>query len=247
LTAAGRLSARRLRAARWFGGGAAILAWLCAGDVRAQESASITVQSDYLLRGVSLSDGRPTLGIELDYDDKSGAYGAVSATAVDTRHAGLELLSVVADIGYAKRLSNGLTWDVGVSDSQISTFVDGRYDANYAEIYAGVARGPLALHVYFSPGYLGETDKTIYVDLTGTVRPANHWRLTAHAGLLSIVDGRAYALGGRNHVDLRAGVARDFGRFEVRLNATWTDPRPVYPEGVAHGRAALVAGASVNF
>jgi uncharacterized protein (TIGR02001 family) len=224
-----------------------VIAWLSVGAARAQEGASITVQSDYLLRGVSLSDGRPTLSLDFDYDDKSGAYVAVSVTAVDTRHTGLELQGVVADIGYARRLSDGLTWDVGVSDSQISTFVDGRYVANYAEVYAGVTRGVLAAHVYFSPGYLGESARTFYVDLAGTLRPADHWRLTAHAGLLEVVGGDPRSLGGRDHVDLRAGVARDFGRFEARLTATWACPTPVYPSGYYHRRAALVAGLSVNF
>ena len=247
MNAAGRPLARRPRLARWLAGGAAALAGLAAAAVRAQESVSITVQSDYLLRGVSLSDGRPTLSLDFDYDDKSGAYAALSATAVDTRHAGVELLSVVADVGFAKRLSNGFTWDVGVSDSQISTFINGRYDANYVEAYAGLARGGLAARLYFSPGYLGESAKTIYLDVSGTVRPTDHWRLTAHAGMLSVVDGRAYTLGGRTHADFSASVAREFGRFEARLTASWAEPRPIYPEGVRHGRGALVASASVFF
>ena len=213
----------------------------------AQQSASLTVQSDYLLRGVSLSDGRPTLGFDVNYDDRSGFYAAVSATATDTRQAGVELLSVVADVGFARRLSSGLTWDVGVSDSQVSTFTGSRYVANYAEIYAGLARGGLTARLYVSPDYLGESARTLYLDLSQTVRPADHWRLTAHAGLLEVVDGDARTLGGRSHLDLSAGAARDFGRFEARLTASWADPPPIYPEGVRHGRAALVAGVSVFF
>lgn len=218
-----------------------------AGAAQSQESFSLTAQSDYLLRGVSLSDGRPTLSLDFNYDDKSGVYGGVSATAVDTRRAGAEILGFVADVGYAKRLANGVTWDVGLSDSQISTFVDGRYVANYPEVYAGLARGGLAAHLYFSPDYLGESARTFYLDLSGTIRPADRWRLFAHAGLLAVASGDAEALGGRSHVDFRAGVAREFGRFEARLTASWAEPPPVYPEGYRHGRGVLVAGVSVFF
>lgn len=226
--------------------GAAAVASLV-GAARAQESVSLTVQSDYLLRGVSLSDGRPTLSFDVDYDDASGFYVAGSATATNTRHAGVELLSAVADVGFARRLASGLTWDVGVSDSQVSTFVGSRYVANYAEVYAGLARGGLAARLYFSPDYLGERTRTLYLDFSETVRPADRWRLTAHAGLLEVIEGEYGPLGGRSHLDLSASAARDFGRFEARLTASWADPPPVYPPGVGHGRAALVAAVSAFF
>lgn len=250
MTAPTRASAGRWPVAKVLGplaGGLAALAALSASAARAQESISLTLQSDYLFRGVSLSDGRPTLGVDFGYDNPSGLYIAASATAVDTRHAGVELLSAAADVGYAKRLKNGVSLDVGLSDTQISTFVDSRYVANYAEVYVGIARGGLAARLYFSPEYLGESSRTLYLDVSETVRPADKWRLTAHAGLLNVISGNTYSLGGRSHLDLSAGVARDFGRFEARLTASWADPPPVYPEGYSHRRAALVAGASVYF
>ncbi|HEY1560614.1 MAG TPA: TorF family putative porin [Caulobacteraceae bacterium] len=227
--------------------GCAFAVGLLGGAAQAQESFSLTVQSDYLLRGVSLSDGRPTLTLDVSYDDKSGAYGALSATAVDTRNAGAQFLGFVADVGYAKRLSNGVTWDVGLSDSQISTFIDNRYAANYAEAYAGLSRGGLAAHLYVSPDYLGQKVQTLYLDLAGSVQPADRWRLFAHAGLLTVVGGDSGELGRRDHLDFRAGVARQFGRFEARITGSWAVPAPIYPEGVPHGNGTLVAGASVFF
>ncbi|HEY1879283.1 MAG TPA: TorF family putative porin [Caulobacteraceae bacterium] len=248
MTAGASASARRrLRRLARRPTGWALAVGLVAGAAEAQVSVSLTAQSDYLLRGVSLSDGRPTLTLDVNYDDKSGFYGALSATAVDTRNAGAEVLGFVADAGYAKRLTNGLTWDVGVTDSQISTYVDNRYVANYAEAYGGLSRGGLAAHLYFSPDYLGESVQTLYLDLSGSIRPADRWRLFAHAGLLAVVGGDADVLGGRDHLDFRAGVARQFGRFEARITGSWAEPAPVYPEGVRHGHGTLVAGASVFF
>jgi uncharacterized protein (TIGR02001 family) len=238
---------RRLRRLARIPAGWAAAFGLIAGAAQAQESFSLTVQSDYLLRGVSLSDGRPTLTLDVSYDDKSGAYGALSATAVDTRNAGAQFLGFVADIGYAKRLTNGVTWDVGLSDSQISTFIDNRYTANYAEVYAGLSRGGLAAHLYVSPDYLGESVRTLYLDLAGSVQPADRWRLFAHAGLLTVVGGDSGELGRRDHLDFRTGVARRFGRFEARITGSWAQPAPIYPEGVPHGNGTLVAGASVFF
>lgn len=220
---------------------------LLAGAAQAQQSFSLTVQSDYLLRGVSLSDGRPTLTLDVNYDDKSGVYGALSATAVDTRNAGAELLGFVADFGYVKRLASGFTWDVGLSDSQISTYVYERYVANYAEAYAGVSRDGFSAHLYFSPDYLGENVRTLYLDLAGSVQPADRWRLFAHAGLLTVLAGNVDVLGGRDHVDFQVGIARQFGPFEARIAGSWAEPAPVYPEGVRHGHGTLTAGASVFF
>ncbi len=238
---------RRLRRRARYPAGWAAVVGLIASAAQAQESFSLTAQSDYLLRGVSLSDGRPTLTLGVNYDDKSGVYGALSATAVDTRYDGVELLGFIADVGYAKRLASGVTWDVGLSDSQILTYIDSRYAANYAEVYAGLSRGGLAAHLYVSPDYLGEKVQTLYLDLAASVQPADRWRLFAHAGLLTVVGGDAEDLGGREHLDFRAGVARQFGRFEARITGSWAVPAPVYPEGVPHGSGTLVAGASVFF
>lgn len=207
----------------------------------------MSVDSDYLLRGVSLSDGQPVLSASLAYDARSGLYGGVTAIAVATRHAGAEMQGYVANIGYARRLASGLSWDVGVSNSQVSTYGGYRYDANYTEIYAGLAKGGISAHLYVSPDYLGEHARTVYLEADGAVRPARDWRLSAHAGLLTVVDGPIEPLGGRTHADFRVGVARTFGQFEARLAASVATPRPVYPEGVRRRSAAVTLGASYFF
>jgi hypothetical protein len=194
-----------------------------------------------------VSDGQPVVAVTLVYDHPGGLYGGVSAIAVATRHEGVEVEGYVADLGYAQRLTGGYSWEVGVSNSQISTFLDHRYAANYTEVYAGVAKGDVSARLYLSPNYLGENVRTLYIEVKGVKRLGDRWRLFAHAGLLTVVDGDAYPIGGPRHFDFQAGVARRFGPIEARLSGSFTTPRPVYPDGYPHPAAALVAGASVFF
>ncbi len=136
---------------------------------------------------------------------------------------------------------------MGVSNSQISTFLDQRYAANYTEVYAGLSKGGLSARIYVSPNYLAEDVRTVYFEVKDAVRIGDNWRLFGHAGLLTVVDGDAYSIGGPRHFDFGAGVARRFGPFEARLYGSFATPRSVYPDGNPHSAAAVVAGASVFF
>ena len=61
---------------RWLAALAAapILSGILAPPAAAQVSGSIDIESDYRLRGYSLSAGRPTATAQIGYDDASGLY-----------------------------------------------------------------------------------------------------------------------------------------------------------------------------
>jgi uncharacterized protein (TIGR02001 family) len=225
---------------------ATALALAPAGPAAAQLAISASLQSDYQYRGLSLSDGRPTLSLNFAYDHPSGAYAGASAIAVDTARAGVEMLGFVAYAGYAGRLRQGVTWDVGASNTNATDYDTPKYTVNYTELYAGLGAEHLNAKLYYSPNYLGEARRSLYADLSGSFNPAPHWRLFAHAGVLTPLDGPSWGGGRRELYDLRAGVAAQVKSCEFSLAVTASSPR-VYAEPFRRNRGGVVATASYFF
>lgn len=217
-----------------------------AGPAQAEVGLSAAVDSDDRVRGVSFSDGNPVLSLNLTYDHISGVYAGVSATAVATDHIGPEMLGDVVYLGYAGRLSPETSWDVGVSNSNVSVYPDIAYRYNYTELYAGITRNNISTHLYYSPRYLGGA-ATLYGEVNGSWKLSRRWRLLAHVGALTSLGGGSLTYAGRAQFDGRLGVARAFGRCEVRVAWTTTSSTPDFPEGYRQSRNALVVGAAYSF
>ncbi|HEX7760819.1 MAG TPA: TorF family putative porin [Caulobacteraceae bacterium] len=224
-----------------------VLSSCLAASAHAEIGASALIESDYRFRGVSLSDDRPALSLNLSYDHPSGVYGAVSGVFVNTRYDGIQVLGYTVLAGYARQLPSGLSLDVGASNSNVTVFLDGRYSTNYTEIYAGLSSDKLSAHIYYSPRYLGEGGGSVYLDLGGAVHPADHWRLSAHVGALMRLGPRQAVDAGRTQLDLRLGVAREFKGCEVRVDWTVASPAPVFPAQYRQEGAKLVVGAAFFF
>ena len=65
----------------WFSAALTTLLPLVASPAAAQVGVSASLLTDYLYRGVSLSDGRPAASLTLSYDHPSGAYGGLTASS----------------------------------------------------------------------------------------------------------------------------------------------------------------------
>jgi uncharacterized protein (TIGR02001 family) len=208
---------------------------------------SAAVESDDRVRGASLSDGNPVLSLNLTYDHVSGVYAGVSATAVATDHMGVEMLGDVIYLGYAGRVSPETSWDVGVTNSNVSVYPGYVYRYNYTELYAGITRNNISAHLYYSPRYLGGGARTLYAEVNGAWKLARRWRLFAHVGALTSLGGGYFTYAGSTQFDGRLGVARAFGRCEVNLAWTTTSSTPEFPAGYRQSRNALVVGAAYNF
>jgi uncharacterized protein (TIGR02001 family) len=213
----------------------------------AEVGVSAALESDDRLRGVSLSDGNPVFSLNVSYDHKSGIYGGVSATAVATDHSGVEMLGDVVYIGYARKIDAVASWDVGITNNNVSVYPDTIYRYNYTEFYTGITGNDISAHVYYSPRYVGGGARTLYAELNGAWRPARRWRLFAHVGVLTSLGGGDLTYAGHTAFDGRAGVAREFGRFELSLAWTTTSAVPYFPPDYRQSRDALVLGAVYNF
>jgi len=196
--------------------------------------------SDDRYRGYTLSDGGPVGILDLYYDDPSGFYGTVSGKLVASEHAGIRPLGLVLNAGYAKRLSTGLTIDVGATHSTYSEYSDRAAAKSYTEAYAGLSGKFLTARVYASPDYL--KGGSLYGELNATAEISPKLTLSAHGGLLVPLEANQNGYRYRREFDWRIGVARQFG--PVSLQAAWTAVRPgqrLYRDEY-HNRDALVVG-----
>ena len=216
-------------------------------SVQAQVGVSATAATDYRFQGLSLSAGRPVLSASLAYDRKGGLYAGATAIAVFAHHGGLQPLGYVVYLGYSRRVSPTLSWDIGVANGGVSQFLDKRYVDEYTQIYVGLTKGDVSAHVYYSPSYFGESGGAIYVELSGAVRPAPRWRLFGHAGLLADLGDHAELDHSQVQVDARAGLAREFKTFELRAYVSATTPAPVFPPGYRQARQTAVLEAVAFF
>jgi hypothetical protein len=225
---------------------------------RAQLAGAATLESEYRLRGVALSDGEPVLRLGLSYDHASGAYAGVSAIVGQTAHSGVRPLGYVAFVGVAGQAPQGLSWDVGASNSQITLYLPAaralrplpsaiypqtntyKYTANYTEIYGGLSARDVSARLYLSPDYLGQDLKAAYLDVTAAARPIRRLRLYGHVGALTPLGGSARPDGDREQYDVATGAAWEYRHGEIQLAWSAAAPEMEYPVGYRQKRSALV-------
>jgi uncharacterized protein (TIGR02001 family) len=198
---------------------AGLLALTLAPSAHAQFSGSVTVASDFRLRGVSLTERRPALTLSGAYDHRSGIYAGGSVIAHDPESAPARILGHIEYLGYAARAENGLSWDVGAANVDLNLYAGQKYPLRYSQIYLGVARDSLSARLSLSPNYPRKGVSSAYLDVNGVVRPAEDWRITGHVGAMRRLGGTPHD-GERDRYDVRLGVTRTFDNFE--LQASWT-------------------------
>ena len=174
------------------------------------------LQSDYRLRGYSLSDGQPVAAISLGYDDASGVYVGGSAIAtVEDGHP--ELLALHGNIGYAVRIAPEVSLDGGLLRAQYFSGYGADRNLAYTELYLGVSAGNLTSRIRFSPDYFGADTSTLYAELDGGVEVTPNWLISAHVGLLGYLQDPPAGLS-RRRLDWRLGGTRRLGRYGVHLD-----------------------------
>jgi uncharacterized protein (TIGR02001 family) len=213
----------------------------------AQVSGSVDIESDYRLRGYSLSAGQPVVTAQIGYDDDSGVYLNLSATG-EIGHDDPLFLGVQGNIGYVRRLNQKLSIDGGVTRSQYRSPDRNSRSHNYTEVYLGLASDPFSARIYYSPDYFRPDVSTLYGEVEATFRPAKHWRLNGHLGSLIYLTTPARYIPGREaRYDWRVGVSRELGSFDLHAALSGGGPGKEYYSGELHSKIALTAGASWSF
>lgn len=188
-----------------------------------QVGATIGAATDYRLRGLSLTDFSPALTFSLTYDQSSGAYlGGTAVTTVSRRDT--RLVGASAYAGITRPLGGEFSLDVGGDINGYTLDYERRYALHYAEAYLGLIRRNLSVHVYFKPDNPQRGINSAYADVNWTLRPSRVWRLSAHAGANTRLNGSSAYYGRRDRVDTQLAVARAFGGSE--LETSWTASAP---------------------
>jgi uncharacterized protein (TIGR02001 family) len=201
----------------------ALLGTLSAGAVCAQVSGSLGLMSDYRFRGISLSDGRPSVRAGVAVDAVSGWYaGAYAATVQLGRHSGHEL-QLLPYLGYARR-TLAYSWDAGMLYSGFTR----HGDVGYPEAYLGVTLHGVTGRITYAPDYYGQDAASWYAELNVTHPLTDKVRFLGHIGAVRTFDyAQEPDASERNHLDFAAGIGRELNGLDVQLS--WS--------GVAAGSA----------
>lgn len=228
-------------------GRAARIALFAAGMLAAhaacgQASASVSLTSEYSVRGVALSDGRPAPQLSLSYDGAQGWYAGAFAAARLALGERSDVSMLVAYGGYARRLANGLSWEAGASSSAFTH----ASEYNYREFYAGLASDRISARVYLAPAYYGYGGRVAYAELNGFYPLRERIKLIAHIGALHGLRGPLAKA--RDRIDLRLAIGFDAGDCNVQL--AWLGSARI-GSGTSHGNAgsprAMAISASYSF
>lgn len=178
----------------------------------AQLSGSAGVVSDYLYRGVSLSDGRAAARATVNYDSADGWYAGGQVVAALSGGASRRAPQWLGYAGYAQQLPSGVSWEAGVSRYAFPQHPGWHFN----EVHGGVALDNVSARLSYAPDYLGMRTRTWYGEASGgvelpdvaTVRLRAFW----HLGYLG---------------SIRAAPGSMIGRYDARLGvqAGWRDWR----------------------
>jgi len=182
---------------------------LDAAQAQADITGEVALLSDYRFRGLTLSDGRPSLQANLDWSGGNGWFAGIVASTV--RLGRSETVAGIAGqgyLGYGGRLTRTSAWSGGLSAYTFPSTGRGSTDYQEGFLRAGSERWQAGL--YLSPDYYAGGTPSAYLSIS-TSRPiGERFRAFAQAGWL--VTGRP---------DDAQPSDRRSQRFDARVGLAW--------------------------
>lgn len=196
----------------------AIALCLLAVPAGAEITGTVTVTSEYVLRGVSQTNEEPAIQGEIVYAGSTGFYVGTWGSSINLEHIGLpQEAQVELDLfaGWAWEAENGFGLDLGV----IHYDYPGASEINYEEIYFGLSFKWLSVTYYYADDFLGLGGEGHYVDSALSFELPAGFSLGFHAGFNSFAD----EVGILDYVDYKASVAKAFGQLSLEVAYSNTD------------------------
>lgn len=175
-------------------------------------SATLSLTSDYVFRGVSLTDG-PALQASVDYIFDSGFYIGTWTSNYDFDTATDRELDFY--LGYSHPLSNDMT--LSASASRYTYFDE--HEIDYNEYHVGLSRGPLDAKAWYAIDYGGTDGDAQYYEIGFNSALPMDISLELRAGH-SIFDTQT---GINDYTDFVIAAKKTFGRFNSEVRLTDTD------------------------
>ncbi len=200
------------------------LAIMCAGAAHAQVSGFAQWSTDNDFRGRDLSADKPVAALGVGYDAANGGFLGTSVTGASFAPNMVLHPEWISYAGYAQRLSGDWSWEAGVTNSLFPFFSS--YD--YSELFVGAAWKDWNARLYYAPNYFGQSLHTLYAEINGSFPLDARLALSAHLGVLGILD--APQAGAGRAIDTQLGVNYRLEWASVRLS--WVDSNrlsSIYP------------------
>jgi uncharacterized protein (TIGR02001 family) len=196
----------------------ACLAWVV--SARAQVDGSVAAVSDYRFRGVSLSDKKPALQGQIDWNGDSGVFAGMFVSTVRLGSNGDNPgLSFQPFVGYSAPLSSTWSWSVGVAGYLFTGAVSGG-SPDYAELFARLGSEKLQFGAYLSNDYAGTGAPSAYFSASTSRSLTDTVSLIAHVGLLVTGTADPYHSGysDTRQFDGRVGVVFDLRHVVLEVS-----------------------------
>lgn len=188
-----------------------------------ESSASVALTTDYMWRGISQTNNEPAIQGSFDLSHESGFYIGAWASSYEFENEASMELDVYA--GFSRDVDLGgiaLNYDLGWLRYEYTSASDAA--PNFNEIYFGATVSPVAnlnIGAYWYYGVKIEhvkpgeyTDMSLDYTLPDSLGSVT---LLGHAGYYNQKNG------GDDYWDWKAGIARDFGPFNVEVAYFDTD------------------------
>lgn len=194
-----------------------------ATPAHAQLAAHVSVDSNAMFRGETISDDDPAASIEASFDHESGFFAGASISFA----AGQDDPRVVAStqyIGYSARRDR-TSFEIGVVHRNYGSanIADTAYRGDYFEGFVGVRRKNVNLRIYMSPNYLVDGSNTFYGDANVHIAKVGKWSFAGHGGLSVIPQDIGDPGGMRFYYDWRLSVSRPLGKFSAAAGIAGTN------------------------
>lgn len=207
---------------------AIILLFVGAAPASAQVAMNVTLASNDVYRGRSLSMDDPALSLALGMDDPSGVYAGASV-AIAAGDKDVRISSSSQYVGYARR-SGRVSMEIGAIHRNHSDSLDPEYRKDFFEAYIGLAHKTSSVRLYVSPDYIPGNRLTTYLSVDTELARVKDWSITGHTGLTLKPSRRDDGTGDYDtEFDWSLGVGRTIGEFNVGLgiaDSTDSDPEP---------------------
>lgn len=189
-----------------------VLIYSARTEAQTQISGSVSLVSDYLYRGTSLSNGEAVPQLNLTYDNLAGWYFGTFLSEVRLAENGSRGEQLITYTGYSRRLQSGSVWEVGV----VKSFFPKTENLNYTEVFVGLASDGISGKIYFSPDYLGQNIDTVYTELNNAYQIFERLKIFGHIGFLKSLPG-THRFSEISRFDSQIGVGASLANWEFQL------------------------------
>ena len=202
-------------------GGLALLAPLANAEQAAVDksyelTATATMASDYMFRGVSQTLNDPAVHAAFDFSHASGAFAGVWSSNVDSGDSGPLDDEADQEIDIYLGYGNAIGDDWSVDATLIRYLFPGTssgFDLDWNELQASVHfREYVSFLVSYSNEVFNLDDPGIYYGLAGNWPLAENFRFTASVGYYDLDEAL-----NDSYVDWSLGAEADWGMFTARL------------------------------